>query len=89
MNALAGWGFATPDALDRFLRGEELTAEKYAPPNKNCYVSPEQFEAYAATLTNTPTPKEVQAHFQCTRPSAYNYHRKVVAIIARRAREGA
>ena len=87
MKALAGWGFATQNAFDRYLT--EGHSEEDGRPGKSAYVSDEAIREYAATLTKTPTAQAVRSHFDCKIASAYNYRRRVIAMLAKRAREGA
>lgn len=83
MNALAGWGFASPDALDRFVRG--IARPPAVDRTQARWVTPEKIEAYAATLTETPPPWEVMQAFNCCYASALKHRRKIADIIGRRA----
>ena len=77
---LAAWGFRTPEAFERFL----IDGHSEDDGRKSAYVSDEAIREYAATLTETPTAQAVRSRFNCKIASAYNYRRKVIAILAQR-----
>lgn len=83
MNALAGWGFTSPDALERFVLG--IAQPPVVDRTQSRWVTPEKIEAYAATLTETPAPWEVMQAFRCCYASAIKHRRKISDIIGRRA----
>lgn len=82
MSALAGWGFTSPEALERFVQG-------IAPPpavdrTQARWITPARLQAYAETLTETPKHWEVMQEFHCCYASALKHRRKIADIIGRR-----
>lgn len=85
MNALAGWGFATPGALDRHVADcASQEAAKASPRTQARWITPERVEAYAKTLTEVPPPWKIMQHFSCCYASALKHRRKIADLIAKR-----
>lgn len=84
MNALAAWGFRTPEAFERHLSPEPQKVERMKVCAKGRYVSQEELAAYAATLDCLPSHAEIWRHFKSSRTAAHNYRRKIMQIMARR-----
>ncbi|MGN6314565.1 MAG: hypothetical protein ACTHMO_12510 [Rhodanobacteraceae bacterium] len=85
MNALAGWGFTDAAALDRHVRGQSvpITSKSNAQAR---WVTPEKIAAYAATLSELPTPQAVMQQFRCCYATAIKHRRKVADLIGKRGK---
>lgn len=81
---LAAWGFRTPEAFERHCNPVPPKDQRKLKSSSGSWVTPAEIEAYAATLTEIPSSAEVWRHFGGSPKSAYNYRRKVIAILARR-----
>lgn len=86
MNTLAGWGFRTPEALERHCNPPPVQEQRTRRFKTGRWVGSEEIEAYAATLKEIPTAQEVQRHFNCGRDSSYRYRTRVMDVLARKAR---
>lgn len=84
MNALAGWGFATPDALERHAADcASREAAKASPRGQARWITPERVEAYAKTLTEVPETQKIMEHFDCCYASALKHRRRIADLIAK------
>lgn len=84
MNTLAGWGFTTPAALARHFGMVPASLQRVERKRGGRHVSRAELEAFLAKLGREPLLLEIRAHFQCSRPSAYNYFRRIKAILDER-----
>lgn len=88
MNAFSGWGFTDAAAFNRHVLALEEGAKETATVRRQArWVTPERLQAYADTLSEPPPLWQIMQHFQCCYASAIKHRRKLVNLIARRARE--
>lgn len=79
---LRGWGFLPGADIALAVNPEPAMREVTRKFATGRWVGRDELEIYAASLDANPTADDVEAHFECTRSSAYRYRARVLAIIS-------